>query len=361
MKIIHTSDIHLNSKMESRLPKEKAKERKSELLLTFTNLVSYAKQNNVDAIIIAGDLFDTDSINKTLFEYVLNLIVSSPNITFYYLCGNHEKSSFLNLITEMPSNLKCFGDTWTSYNLDNNVVVSGINITKENHKSLYSSLKLDSKKFNIVTMHGQISKYFSDDNYEIVNLNELKNKNINYLALGHIHSYMLEKFDNDYYYAYSGCLEGRGFDECGTKGFIELDITDKISTKFVPFAKREVCEIEVDISNISQLNDIISHINKCVDNIDKSSLVKIKLIGDVTDDTNLDLSFIETAFSNKFYFSVIENNTRLKVDIEKYRYNQSINGEFIRLVLNSDLSDHEKEQIIMLGLKALNGEVNVWK
>ena len=49
---------------------------------------------------------------------------------------------------------------------------------------------------------------------------ELKNKNIDYLALGHVHKYKMEKLDNRGIYCYSGCLEGRGFDECGDKGCV---------------------------------------------------------------------------------------------------------------------------------------------
>ena len=39
MKLIHCSDIHLDSPMESNLPAEKARERRSEILSTFAELV----------------------------------------------------------------------------------------------------------------------------------------------------------------------------------------------------------------------------------------------------------------------------------------------------------------------------------
>ena len=56
MKIIHTADIHLDSKMESNLPAAASKKRRSELLLSFIEMVDYAIKNEVTAIIIAGDL-----------------------------------------------------------------------------------------------------------------------------------------------------------------------------------------------------------------------------------------------------------------------------------------------------------------
>ena len=62
MKIIHCADIHLDSKMSANLTKEKARERKTELLTTFQNMVAYGAEQGVAAIIIAGDLFDTKRI-----------------------------------------------------------------------------------------------------------------------------------------------------------------------------------------------------------------------------------------------------------------------------------------------------------
>ena len=75
-------------------------------------------------------------------------------------------------------------------------------------------------------MHGQESDTDAKDKAEIINLKQLKNKNIDYLALGHIHTYKQSKLDNRGTYCYSGCLEGRGFDECGEKGFVLLNIED---------------------------------------------------------------------------------------------------------------------------------------
>ena len=62
MKLIHCADLHLDSPMESNLSSEKARERKSEILSTFTKMVRLAAENDVSAILIAGDLFDSDHI-----------------------------------------------------------------------------------------------------------------------------------------------------------------------------------------------------------------------------------------------------------------------------------------------------------
>ena len=59
MKLIHCADLHFDSKLNANLSQESAKERRAELLDTFVRMVAYAKENAVEAILIAGDLFDT--------------------------------------------------------------------------------------------------------------------------------------------------------------------------------------------------------------------------------------------------------------------------------------------------------------
>ena len=94
MKIIHCADLHLDSKMTANLTKEKAKERKMEILRTFSRMVEYAVKNGVSVIIIAGDLFDTRNVSATVRNYVRDVIVNHPDIDFLYLKGNHDNDNF---------------------------------------------------------------------------------------------------------------------------------------------------------------------------------------------------------------------------------------------------------------------------
>ena len=85
MKIIHCADLHLDSKMTANLSKEQAKERKMEILRTFSRMVDYAAKNGVKVIIIAGDLFDTRNVSATARNLVRDTILKHPHIDFLYL------------------------------------------------------------------------------------------------------------------------------------------------------------------------------------------------------------------------------------------------------------------------------------
>ena len=202
MKIIHCSDLHLDSKMETNLDKEKARERKNEILITFEKMVDYAKKNKVKIIIIAGDLFDKKTVSIKTKNTVKNAIISNPKIDFIYLKGNHDEAGFIDEDEEFPSNLKTFNNlNWTTYDYDN-LTISGIEFGNTENYEIYNSLLLEKNKTNIVIMHGQESEADVKDKAEVINLKALRSKNI-------------EKLDRRGIYCYSGCLEGRALYECG--------------------------------------------------------------------------------------------------------------------------------------------------
>ena len=361
MKIIHCADLHLDSKMNANLSADKAKERKAELLNTFVRMLEYASEYDVEAVLIAGDMFDTKNISATTKNTILSNIKKYSHINFYYLKGNHDFDNFLSGVEVVPENLKLFSSSWRSYE-EGDIVITGLELSKDNNATSVMSLMLDPDKFNIVMLHGQESMTDLKDNAEVINIKGLKGKFIDYLALGHIHSYKEDKIDARGTYCYPGCLEGRGFDECGEHGFVLLDIDAENRTythKFVPFAYRKIYTVSVDVSGANTSDEMIGKIDEVISGMDISndSLVKIVLTGDVDVECEKDMDYILSKYRMKYYFAKIYDETHLLVNVEDFLLDESLKGEFVRQVMGDDsISDEDKKRIIRYGLEALNGE-----
>lgn len=358
MRIIHTADIHLDSKM-GRLPREEAKRRRDEIVNTFKYMVDYANNEEVDAILISGDLFDTNNVSSLYQNLVKDVIVNNPAVLFFYLKGNHDNNSFLSGLDEIPENLMLFDEDWTSYDLGNGVVITGIELTKNNSSSLGDSLLLDIDKINIVMLHGQDTNYKADNKAEVISLPSLRGKGIDYLALGHIHARRMDALDGRGKYCYPGCLEGRGFDECGEKGFMLLDIqedTGRITPSFVPFARRTIYEIPIDISGAESSYDAERIIGDSLSELDYSrdSLVRIVLVGQVSMNADIDEGYLSTHFRDEFYYVEVVDRTSFLVDYDSFEFDESLKGEFVRVVkADSDLTEEEKSLIIKTGIDLL--------
>lgn len=364
MKLIHCADLHLDSAMTTHLSPDKAKERKSELLATYLRMIDYAKGHDVKAIIIAGDLFDKKAVNKTTLETVYRSIVDNDEIDFYYLRGNHDTAFFVPPDREIPSNLKLFGEDWTTYKLletvNGAITLSGLELNAYNSNHIYDTLALNSNDFNIVTLHGQLMTHQAKDDAEVISLKNLQNKSINYLALGHIHKYQAGKLPPAGMYCYPGCLEGRGFDEYGEHGFAVLDIdetTFELTHTFEPIAKRKIERIEVDVSGCMTTADMMNLIETKVLGNHRNNLVKIVLTGEVDVDCEKNTDLILERFKDRFYHLRVGDETKMKIDYQMYRNDTSLKGELVRLLEKDEsLSESDKTAIIRCGLQVLSGE-----
>lgn len=363
MRLLHCADLHLDSKLNANLDKDKAKERKRELLKTFTRMVDYAKTHDVDAILICGDLFDTKNISALARNTFKDMVLGNPEILFFYIRGNHDESVLVNTFDETPDNLYLFNDVWSSYVLGekNNVFIHGVELSDENSTAMQNNFAPDPSKINIVMLHGQEQEAIAKDKSEIINLKLFRNKGINYLALGHVHEYKRAILDGGCVYCYPGCLEGRGFDETGEHGFVILDVneeTGEVTDTFVPFAYRKLFEIDVFVTGIDNTPDMIKAVKKALNesNASKDDLIKVVLRGDVDVECEKDIDFIKHTFEPDFYFVKVYDRTAIKVDINDFLLDSSLKGEFVRCVFDDNsLSEEDKGEIIRIGLNVLWG------
>ena len=352
LKLIHCADIHLGSKMEAKLPSAKVEERRRELRQTFNRMIEYARENDVRAILLSGDVFDSDRPLRRDKTFFYEAVKGNPNIDFIYLRGNHDgKESYTE---EGLDNLLTFSSEWTVYSYGN-IDIAGIELADENALSLYSTLSLDTSKTNIVMLHGTVSDQSGNG---LVNVRELKGRHIDYIALGHYHSWREESLDDRTRYAYSGCLEGRGFDETGEKGFVLLEIDEndgKITSSFVPFAYRMIRELCVDIGDCDGAYAVYNKI--CEKHTwDTGDILRVILSGEIDFEGDGLSDEVEERLEDRCYFASVKNKTVRRINIDDYNTDITLRGEFVRSVLHSEgYTDDEKKQIITYGLRVLEG------
>lgn len=358
MRIIHCADLHLGSKIEANLPPEKAEIRRKEVRAAFENMLKFASDNLVSAVIIAGDAFDSDRPSlhdkRTFYEAAARY----PQITFFYLRGNHDLKNGGD--DDRLPNLKTFCGDWTTYTLrgrgangaEEIVTVTGAELDGTNAERLYSTLSLPGNALNIVTLHGDIRGE--------IDLRRLAGKNVDYLALGHLHAYARGTIDERGVYAYSGCLEGRGFDECGGKGFVILETNAgaagrrRMTSEFIVSSLRRLEEYRVDVS--AAKDDFgARRIAENAITARKCDLVRAVLTGEVGFDRAALEITVREALERKYFCAIVKDETRAKCDFSLLAKENSLRGEFVRQALaRQDMSAEEKDAAIRLGLNALD-------
>ena len=352
MKIIHTADIHLGSRLTSIKDLKLRDQLRVNARKSFVDLVKFAENNKVDAILLSGDIFDKDSPSVSDKKVFYDTIKSYENITFFYLKGNHDLMAIDD--EELP-NLKTFKDEWTSFQFKD-VVISGVELNNVNNKAIYQSLNLNKDDINIVLLHGAIE---GRKEGQSIDLNTLKNKNIDYLALGHIHQKSNGKLDERGQYVYPGCLIAHGYDEDGEVGFYLLDIDDKkITSQFIKWGENKFHNVDVDISDASTTNEIEKYIESKTDIYPNDSFVHVNLVGIIDPNLIIDIELLKVHFENKFQEFVIKDRVKYKTIINENDNVYSFRKIFMDKVRETDLDEETKNEIISLGLKAMKGELH---
>jgi len=129
-----------------------------------------------------------------------------------------------------------------------------------------------------------------------------------------------------------------------------------VYSRFVPMAFRTLHEIRIDISGWETTTDILRAVNAKTAHIPPKDLVKVIFTGNYTVDTEKDFTYFDQAMEGRFYFLKWKDESRLSIDYKSYENMISLKGEFVRTVMNAKEEESEKEQMILLGIRALSGE-----
>lgn len=234
MRFIHCADFHIDSPLSNLRTEEESGLTTESLLAEFGQMVSYAHAHDISSILISGDLFDSDHVSRTAALSIRQIILNNPDLIFYYLRGNHDKSCVFHVGTA-PDNLLTFEESWTYYEPVPGITICGIE-TGGAKTDAASSLELGPDDFNLVMLHGN-----PDD------FGNLAHRNIDYLAMGHIHKPSSRKIDTRCHMVYPGCPMGRGWDETGDKGVCIVNVGAETSVRAVSLQTVRFHDLTVEV------------------------------------------------------------------------------------------------------------------
>ena len=356
MKFIHMADMHFDAPFSSFASVEKfGNIRRLEQREAFKEIINLIKQENIDYLFIAGDLYEHNYVRKSTIEFINEEFKNIPNTKVFITPGNHDpyiKDSYYEKFN-FADNVYIFKENISKFE-DENIIIYGNAFTDffENENRL-NDLEIEkSTKTRILISHSDINGKKDEDGYSYnpISKTKLKELNFDYAALGHIHN---TKFEKNEKIQYAGSAISMGFDEIGEHGIIVGKIeNNKLETDFIKIDQRQFTEYELNVENLNSEEEIIEQINekKFKDN----ELVKIILVGNKTFD--IDVKNISRLISNNKVVKV-KDETKIEIDIETLSKQDSLKGLFIRQVLemfeNNKIDENQLNEIIKIGLSAM--------
>jgi DNA repair protein SbcD/Mre11 len=290
VKFIHAADIHLDSPLTGLSAYADAP---VEMLRTatrdaFSNLVTEAIEQEVDFMVIAGDLYDGTWKDHNTGIYFCKEMgrLKKSGIPVYLLFGNHDAESEMTKKLQLPDNVFTFDTRKPStFRLDDlKVALHGRSFKeKETIENLATGYPVPVPgMFNIGVLHTALEGNAAHANYAPCSLNELHAKGYHYWALGHVHEYQIWVGASTV--VFPGNLQGRHIRETGPRGAVIVTADEQgvqdIKRLFVDVLRWS--NLEVDVTACSSLTDVVGIIGKALDELVESSASSIPIAVRVT-------------------------------------------------------------------------------
>lgn len=234
LRFLHAADLHIGSPLQKLelYPGAPIETMRRAPTQAVENLIDVAISHHVDAVLIAGDLFDGPwedmRVGLWLVEQFRRL--EREQIPVVLIRGNHDAHSVVIQQLAWPKNVVEFGsnapDTLV---LDCGLAVHGQSFR---HAAMMEDLaarypQAKSGAFNVGLLHTSLTGNALHDPYAPTELRTLEDKGYGYWALGHIHQRSESSLSSVSWIGYSGNTQGRSIRETGPKGCYLVHVHDQ--------------------------------------------------------------------------------------------------------------------------------------
>ncbi|NPE28655.1 phosphoesterase [Methanococcoides sp. SA1] len=271
---VHAADLHLDSPFHglSEINSQLSDVLTKATFAAYNNIIDTCIEKNADFLLISGDIYD--SADKSLYAQLKFLEglkrLSAAGIGAYITHGNHDPLNGWSASLEWPDNVKVFGgDNVEAVSVEKNgEVVAAINGISYATKHIQENLakrfqqKGSGSPFTIGMLHCTVGSGEGHEPYAPCTIQDLKETNYDYWALGHIH--YPQVMETEPYIVYSGNPQGRDPGELGARGCMVVEVDKKGNTNvdFVPvdsvrwyIEELSVEELETEADLIGALED----------------------------------------------------------------------------------------------------------
>ena len=349
MKLLHAADLHLDSPFRG-LSAQQALVRRGELRDIPARLVQLARAEQVDLVLLPGDLFDSQRLTPQGLA-ALKDALDAMSVPVCIAPGNHDYyHSDSPYAGEWPDNVHIFTtQELTEVSLPVlNCVVHSCAFTAPHRESspLDGFTAPQDGKLHLLCVHGELAP---SGRYAPITLQNLADVQAHYVALGHIHFNSGLRQEGSTYWAYPGCPEGRGFDELGRKGALVVELAHgQASAQFHP-----LCHRQYRIERVSP-----AQLPQAMEGWPGEDLVRILLTGE--SEHAPDLAALTASAAQRFFYAEVRDETTLPQALWAREDEDSLTGLFLREMRRRLHNASPEEQSTLLlatrfGLSALEG------
>ena len=354
MRIIHTSDVHLDACFSaSGMPASFGNRRRQSLRDGFHAIIERAGAWPANAVLIAGDLFEHDRVSRDTVQFLISEFKSIPSIPVFIAPGNHDPylPSSPYATENWPQNVFIFTKPeWAGFAIgDGEMTVHGFGFDapRPSHNPFGELFIGEDRReaIHVAVAHGSERGHQppDKDEYAAFDAKDAAVAGLDYLALGHFHSVtpIEGAFETKVYY--SGSPEGLSLREAGMHHFLEVEI-EKGETKVtaVPSSRMIYSTHRVTCDAFESAQDLIEAIRTIAREQEVRQTARIILTGSMEASIHGEMGLVYDAAAIDFEHLYILDQTSPMDDFDELAREDTSLGGFVRR-LNADIDASKDE------------------
>lgn len=288
VRFIHAADIHLDSPLAGLARRAGTASLADCTRRAFSAMVDLAISEDVDFVVIAGDLYDADWKDYSTGLFAARELQRLAPRPCFVVHGNHDAKSVITRQLTMPPNVTVFPAHRPA-----TVPVPGLDVVLHGQSFPDRAVPNDlaakypapvEGAFNIGILHTSAEDPGEHETYAPCSLSTLRLKGYDYWALGHIHARRI--LATDPWIVFSGNLQGRHSKETGEKGCTLVEVEDRpvVRVEHRPVDVLRWANVTVDATGANELFALTGRVEAALSESaataeGRTSLVRVTLRG----------------------------------------------------------------------------------
>lgn len=279
-RFLHTADLHLDSPLRSLALRDADL---AALIAGATRhalraIVDLALSEQVDAVLIAGDLYDGSQTSMKTARFLSGQLarLDQAGIRVFIIRGNHDAESQITRELTLPPLVHVFASRAGVERIDMpslRVAIHGLSF-RDRHapESLLPKYRAPVEgAVNIGLMHTSLNGAAGHDPYAPCTLAELQGSGFDYWALGHIHKRAV--YPGAAMVVMPGIPQGRHMGEtgAGSATLVSIDDGGGVEVQERVVAEAEFARLDVDLSDLAEWSDWRAAIQTALENAPRAT------------------------------------------------------------------------------------------
>ncbi len=275
-RFIHAADVHLDSPLRSLALRDPAL---GDLIgnatrRAFVRIIDLCLEEQVDALLIAGDLYDGDQTSMKTARFLAEQLrrLHEAGIRAFVIRGNHDALSRISKELTLPDSVKLFGGRAEAISIQKDisqfpVAIHGLSFAQPHApESLLGKYRPPVEgAVNIGLMHTSLAGAPGHDLYAPCSLADLQSTGFRYWALGHVHKRSV--VEGNCAVVMPGMPQGRDINEAGAKSVSLVTVSDDrsihIEERITSIAQFE--RVAIDATGIDDWRDLVTFLVRALE------------------------------------------------------------------------------------------------